>query len=173
MKIYALYLVLVAAGFALYRIYRKWLIVAVFAVVLPAFLWFVSEPAWPFDDLRAYTVAGQQILTDPSGLYARVEKGFVNIPLVALLFVPLTWFGLPVAEGIVTLTGIIAVCASCYLLARTGSERSFLILLFAMNGPLINSILNNLDGWIYWYVPITGPRARDSGTPPLLLGAHC
>jgi len=140
MKIYALYLLLVAAGFWVYRIHRKRFLIVVFTAVLPAFLWFVSEPAWPFDDLKAYYSAGQQILKDPSALYERVEKGFVNIPAVALLFVPLTWFGLPAAAGIMIVIGFIAVIVSCFLLIHAHGKPFLLIFLFAMNGPLINSI---------------------------------
>lgn len=72
MKIYALYLVLVAAGLWLYRISRNRFLVAVFIAALPAFLWFVSEPAWPFDDL-------------PERVFAGADPAFHSVGVVAVI----------------------------------------------------------------------------------------
>lgn len=112
------------------------LVAAVVAVLL---LCLTSGPVL-IDFIKAYHHAGRSAVTDPSALYDCTRaQCFVNVPVVALLFVPFAPFD-PVAGGVVlSLLGLAAVAAVTVRLDRddpSGAVR-WLVLL---NGPLYYSV---------------------------------
>jgi hypothetical protein len=118
---------------------------AVFLAAVPVIV-HTSEPwnrFWDFD--VAYYPAGRLVAEDPSQLYARPGLGFVNLPVVGLLFRPFAALPLPQAHTAFTLAGLLAVVMSCLLLVRltgvSGWRRAALVGAFALCGPLYYSLL--------------------------------
>ncbi|MHC4789789.1 MAG: glycosyltransferase 87 family protein, partial [Planctomycetota bacterium] len=131
-----------------------WLAFGLAALVSMTFLWNVSEPRVLFGDfLKAYYPAGSLVRTDPAALYG-FPPTFNCIPIVAWLFVPLSWLGKSAAGVLVTLVGAMAVGLTCYGLIRltgvSGWKRMALIGLFVINGPLYNSLREgNLTHFVF------------------------
>ena len=108
--------------------------------------------ATPFGDFnKAYLFAGSVIAQDPSRLYACDVSNlcFVNLPLVAALFVPLAWMGTPASQIVFSVVGAAAVAAAVWLVVRefelTGAARYAAVAVFTLNGPLLYSVrLGNL-----------------------------
>lgn len=108
----------------------------------------ISEPLPWFPDFRiAYYPAGAAVLHGESlsGLISRGVTGFVNLPVVAYLFAPLALLPWKVAAaGPFLLAGLLAVALAFVMLARLvqpgRTGRWLLLLLFAVNGPLIYSL---------------------------------
>jgi hypothetical protein len=126
------------------RRWATWLASGVAALVIMAFFWSVSEPPVPLGDFRkAYYPAGALLRADPAALYQFPPK-FNCIPIVAWLFVPLSWLSAPAAGVVFTLLGALAVGLTCYGLIRltgvAGWRRAGLAGLFVVNGPLYNSL---------------------------------
>ena len=111
--------------------------------------WGRATPLGDFN--KAYYPAGLLITGDPSQLYA-CEAGnlcFVNLPLVALFFRPLSVLGPWPAQIMFTVVGAIAVVAAAWLTVRdldaAGARRYAIVAVFALNGPLLYSArLGNL-----------------------------
>jgi hypothetical protein len=109
---------------------------------------YLSDPPLLFEDFAiAYYPAGAAALGDPATLAALIGKGvygFVNLPAIALLFVPLAQAPLSVATVVFAALGAAAVVAAWALLARAARletpDRWRLALLFAANGPLAYSL---------------------------------
>lgn len=103
---------------------------------------------------KAYYPAGRLALENPSSLYewAKIPpdspayrgRGMVNIPIIALLFAPLSRLNLPTAQLVLTGVGVLILLLTCYLFIQvtqvTGSKRLALIGLFLINGPLYYSL---------------------------------
>ena len=90
-------------------------------VSVTAFAFVSWGRATPFGDFnKAYLFAGSIILQDPSRLYACDVSNlcFVNIPLVALLFVPLALMGTPAAQIVFSIAGAASVAAAAWLVVR-------------------------------------------------------
>lgn len=108
----------------------------------------VAEPLRsPFEDFRnAYYSGGRAILEGQSwtALYSEGVHGFVNIPIVALLFVPFALLPPLVASLVYLAFGFVAVFATWKVLVqqlgRTPLQAQILALLFLTNGPLMNSL---------------------------------
>jgi hypothetical protein len=105
----------------------------------------VSEPLYWFHDFRvAYWDAACLAFTDPAGMYRGSAVSYVNLPAVAVLFVPLTPLGCPAACLVFLTLGVAAVAAGCALTARVaglrGCRRWALAVLFLANGPLFYSL---------------------------------
>jgi hypothetical protein len=120
---------------------------AAWAAGMFAFMWYVSEPGERFADFRhAYYFAGRQIRDDPSALYSTLEPtaAFTNIPIVAWLFVPLAALPEGPASWVMFAIGIAAVLAACALVIHTTRatrpQAVAIAGLFAMNGPIYNSL---------------------------------
>src|SRR5262249_37554080 len=102
--------------------------------------------ATPFGDFnKAYYPAGSVILSAPSRLYA-CEVGnlcSVSLPIVAVLFTPLSLFDRATAQILFAIAGVAAVGGALWLSIRdlpAGSVRRYAIAsLFALNGPLLYS----------------------------------
>jgi hypothetical protein len=101
---------------------------------------------------KAYYRAGELITTAPHVLYACGQPGgscFVNVPIVAMAFVPVASLSLGAAHVLFTAIGVVAVALTVPLLfdlARTaGRARYVVATLVLLNGPLYNSLrLGNL-----------------------------
>ena len=118
---------------------------------LAVFMWSVSDPPELFSDFtQAYYPAGHAIVQDVSRLYDRPPGcdegavcGFVNIPLIALIFAPLSMLKLGQAQAAFAIFSLLCIGASLYglivLTAATGWRRWALATLFVMNGPLLYS----------------------------------
>jgi alpha-1,2-mannosyltransferase len=117
----------------------------IFSGAVALVLLIVSDPPMVLQDFRdAYYTAGVAVQSGPSGLSPMIEKGtdgFVNLPIVAYLFWP---FGLlPVlwASLLFSVMGLACVLVAWGLLVRLAAidapSAGVLLLLFAINGPLI------------------------------------
>jgi len=100
-----------------------------------------------WDYLNGYYHAGQLVLQRASErLYFRDAPeraaGFVNLPIVALLYVPLALLSPPVSMYINGALGVAAVALTVYLLLRDTSPRSatLIAILFLASGPLWYSV---------------------------------
>ena len=123
--------------------------VATFMVLVQFALWNLSEPQLLFSDFyKAYYPAGQALLRDgPRQTWQFGEEtslAFVNLPILGYLFVPLALFEPPTAGFLYLGIGTAAVVAMALLLARwlqlRGRAFAVLVMLFAANGPLVNSL---------------------------------
>jgi len=156
MKIYLVFVIgiLVAAG--LNSIAQKFLkqrryfslVYGTLALGIMSFLLKVSTPPHHerFGDFRGgYYPAGYLIVDNPFNLYGFAgDYGFVNIPIIALLFKPFAAVNIRLSTILFTILGGLAVLAVCYLLLRLtniiGWQRIMVIGLFVVNGPLYHSI---------------------------------
>ena len=130
------------------------------------------------------------VLSDPSRLYECDVSNlcFVNLPLVALLFTPLTMMARLPAQLVFTALGAAAVTAAAWLTIREldarGATRGAIVAAFALNGPLLYSLrLGNLThvllpGLVIAIASLAGGREARGGIlfalltvikPPFLL----
>ena len=112
-------------------------------------IWSLSEPSVPFSDFNvAYYPAGRAIIEDLPHLFTRCWDtpvcGFVNIPIVALLFTPFSMVTLRHAQWLFVALSLVGLVVTLLLLwsmtDREASKRWAILLLFAMNGPLVYSL---------------------------------
>lgn len=128
----------------------RWLWITTLAVsaVMAAFVFWKCQSLGFFGDFRkAYWPAGRAAVAGRDGLRPLLENGvygFVNLPIVALLFTPITIFPERVSAALFSLVGVVAVVASGIIAARLydfDRQRSALALLAcAVYGPLVYSI---------------------------------
>lgn len=142
-----------------------------------------SDPYIPFHDFRiAYYPAGQAVLTDPAALQAltaRGVSGFVNMPIVAYLFAPFGALPEAWAVGLFTALGLALVAAAWRLLvslARLGATEAWLLaLLFAANGPLLNSLREGNTSHMILFALVAGltllRAGRSAGAGAVLAAA--
>lgn len=117
-------------------------------VVLTVAMFTLSEPHRPFEDfVEAYYAGGASVLQGRTGaeeLFSRGVHGFVNLPILAFVFVPLALLSPGSASIVFTVAGVAACVLAWWQLVRLArlDERSALVLalLFALNGPLVNSL---------------------------------
>lgn len=121
---------------------------ALAGILVHLLLWQVSEPPTLFSDLYKAYYPAAEVLYDV-GLRASFPftemgaGGFVNMPVLAWLFVPLVPLGEDAAGWAFLGIGAVATALACLLLrrlARPGTEAGPLLLLFLVNGPLVNSL---------------------------------
>jgi hypothetical protein len=153
LTVHATYLSLATGGVALNLAARKmrphrsvvWTVNAALLLAAAAFISWVSEPRGLFDDFRkAYYPAGRLIFQQPYDLYSPDDLRFVNVPVVALAFVPFSALPYWMSGIAFTLAGLVAVFAAWVLLVRVtgarGWRRLALLGVFALNGPLYYSL---------------------------------
>ena len=127
----------------------SWLAVAALGIAAQAILWSISEPADLFSDFyKAYFPAADRLLNE--GAVATWETtesaavGFVNLPILAWLFVPLALLGEPAAGWAFLAVGVVAVAVTYVLLLRLGdfdvTRGAMLALSILASGPLVNSL---------------------------------
>ena len=111
-------------------------------------LWQVSEPPTLFSDFyKAYFPAAEvlwEVGLSASFPFTELGAGgFVNVPVLAWLFVPLVPLGEDAAGWALLALGATATAGAFLLLrrmARPDTEAAPLLLLFLVNGPLLNSL---------------------------------
>ena len=132
--------------------WKIWLRYALPSFVIFTALWLIFSPYILGDFDVAYYPAGRLVLENPSNLYnwkaygqATINViGFVNIPIVALLFTLIAWLPLPLAQYIFTFLGVLSTIAAYKFLevkvGKSSQSKINLIFLFALSGPLFYSI---------------------------------
>jgi Glycosyltransferase family 87 len=131
--------------------WKTWLACGVLVGAIVPFVWSITYPGNLFSDFnKAYYPAGKIILENPIDLYnwptytSKGAKGFVNLPILALLFTPLSYLDKPIAQGIFLALGVLASLLCYYGLIRltqaTVAQSVLLFLLFVASGPLYNSL---------------------------------
>jgi len=127
------------------RIFR--LCQVILALLMILFLWNISDCPWLFSDFnKAYYPAGHRIIQNPLGLYEQDKWGFefVNIPIIAIVFTPFSFFSLNVAQVLLAILSGLAVFTACYFLLKltkvSNDKQLALIGLFVINGPLYYSL---------------------------------
>lgn len=141
-----------------------WLIYGISTLGLVIFLWDFYNRSFSFGDFgKAYYPAGQLILENPSELYGRSNGGeaqaFVNIPIVAFLFAPFSFFSLNQAYILFTIVGLITVLTNCYLLIKltrvSGWKKILLLRVFTFSGPLYYSFAEgNISHFVLFLLSI-------------------
>ncbi len=154
---YGLHLAALVVGFLwLRRMHHRqglsrlgWARPAVGLFVMAGLVFAISEPQreWFGDFVEAYYQGGATALRGLDEIPKEFERGvhgFVNIPILALPFVPFALVGEQVGAGLYLLLGILAVVGTWRLIVvGFGLDRYgalLVALLFALNGPLLNSI---------------------------------
>ena len=122
-----------------------WLYYGLPALVMIVFSFFVSASNFCGDFNKSYYPAGRLILEDPSKLYEWGKGlGYVNIPIVAILFTPISFLPKLAAQIIITLLGLISIFLSAYLLVKLTKAEGWRKLaipgLVIINGPLYYSL---------------------------------
>lgn len=127
----------------------SWTALTVLAAVAQAVLWSISEPTDLFSDFyKAYFPAGERVWQDGAvptwEIPGTATVGFVNLPILAWLFVPLAWIGKDLAGWVFLALGAAAVATTYALLLRLGdfgrTGGAMLALSILANGPLVNSL---------------------------------
>lgn len=155
MKVYLIFLLLILVTVALnclaQHFWKKrwnlWLGYGGPSLVMMLFLIKASTPPrldW-FNDFLCYYPAGYLILKNPLELYSfQGIYGFVNIPIIALLFTPFTVLDKHKATIVFTILGLLTVLAAYYFIVKltkvSDEKRIALLGLFIINGPLYNSL---------------------------------
>lgn len=127
-----------------------WWALLLAACALHALFWLISQPDTAFADFnKAYFHAAEEVFENgPVPTWPidedSTEVGFVNIPGLVWLFVPLVPLGKTLAAWGFLGLGVLAMAGAYALLLRIGrpSPRAagVLFLLFLVNGPLVNSL---------------------------------
>jgi hypothetical protein len=113
--------------------------IAAAAAVVCALLVLTSGPVL-LDFRKAYLYAGHAAITDPSALYGCIRaQCFVNIPIVAWLFVPLTLLNASVAALAFSAGGVILLLAAVRRMAHGTAART-IVWLVLLCGPIYYSV---------------------------------
>jgi len=186
--IYFLHLAAFVAGLLALRIQIRtngpfivMVVVGTIVSVIAGWLTFRFTECWPplSDFIHAYYPAGKAVTQGPMALEPLLQKGvksFVNLPIVAWLFAPLSTLGQKTAGIVFSCFGIAACAIAWGLLVRAAHlDRNvavMLLFLFSANGPLyISAIEGNLSHVLL--LPISGSilllrRGRDLSAGALL-----
>lgn len=124
-----------------------WLAAIVCGGAIHLILWQYSEPPWIFSDFfKAYWVAGEHLWNGGlSAAYPFTVRGnWSNLPILAWPFALLVPLGKAAAGWTFLAIGLGVTLAAWALLARLaglrGAGAAFLLFLFLINGPLVNSL---------------------------------
>lgn len=153
MVIYLIYAVLILIAVRLNTIaltskkqgFSLWLIYGLPTLVMVIFSWLVSASNFCGDFNKSYYPAGRLIIENSSSLYEWGRGlGFVNIPIVAVLFTPISFLPKLAAQIIITILGLIAIWISVKLLFELTNASTWQKLaiggMFLINGPLYYSL---------------------------------
>jgi hypothetical protein len=151
--LYPIYLNLIAATLLFNLLAQRYrlrgcvigLVNTIWAAITILFMFAASEPWDVFHDFRVgYYTAGKLAFTDPAGMYDASLQGFVNLPIVALLFTPLAAFEEYQAGVLFTAAGIAAITLGWWMLVRLAGLRGWrrwaLAGMFVVSGPLFYSV---------------------------------
>ena len=125
----------------------EWIAVCVAGALAQWVLWSVSEPGQLFSDFyKAYYPIAEYLWVDgPSSPWPLEEVGAgssVNLPIVGWLFAPFVVFGEAGAGWAFFALGVAATAGAWFLIVRwfAPEHGPLLLLLFLINGPLVNSL---------------------------------
>ncbi|MCC6890023.1 MAG: DUF2029 domain-containing protein [Hyphomicrobiales bacterium] len=127
----------------------SWLAVAALGAAAQAILWSVSEPTELFSDFyKAYFPAAERLWQDgPMPTWPTDDSavvGFVNLPVLAWLFVPFAWLDDPAAGWWFLTFGLACVALAYRWMLRLGDfgvvAGAMLALSILASGPLVNSL---------------------------------
>ncbi|MBE9125752.1 MULTISPECIES: glycosyltransferase family 87 protein [unclassified Coleofasciculus] len=120
------------------------------ALFMILFMWRVSQPVELFSDFhKAYYPAGKLILQNPSAIFGEnglgeTVYGFVNIPIIALLFTPFSLLDRPAAHFLLVVVSGLALLLTLYclfqLISTSKGNQIGVLGLFVINGPLYYSL---------------------------------
>lgn len=164
-----------------------WLALVAAAATIHALYWHISAPYSLFSDFfKAYFHAADRLLEMGPGptwplAEGSPEVGFVNVPVMAWLFVPLVWFGEPDAGWIFLALGVAATAGAYALILRFGAGTGAmdrrvalgLLAVFLANGPLVNSLREGNTTHMVLFLLVAALllwHARYEYTAGLLLG---
>jgi hypothetical protein len=163
-NVYSLYLILFVLYFGTvyagqhFRQVRRWAAAGVVLLTVLAALVLATQseprPAFVFSDfLKAYYPAGVMVRVAPHVMYNHDVVLFVNLPILAYLFTPLSQLSQPAAVAIVTVCGIAAIVAAwlvlCRLTGASGWAKLTLAGIVCLNGPLYYSLrIGNLTHFV-------------------------
>jgi hypothetical protein len=152
----------------------KMLEIATAAAVVCALLALSSGPVL-IDFRKAYLHAGNAAITDPSTLYDCIRaQCFVNIPIVAVLFVPLTPLNASVAALVFSAGGVILLVAAVRRMAH-GTAAGTIVWLVLLSGPIYYSIrIGNTTHMLLLALIVAFDRLaadRQAGAGAILAGA--
>ena len=124
---------------------------------------------------KAYLYAGRAALTEPSTLYDCARgQCFVNVPIVALLFVPLAALNATVAGTLFTIAGVALLAAAVQRMAR-GPNAEAIVWLACLSGPIYYSVrIGNTTHMLLLPLIVAFDRlasGRQAGAGALLAGA--
>ena len=126
-----------------------WIGLLLAGAAIQTVLWLVTEPDWLFGDFyKAYYRTAEILWREGPHPTWRLnetsEVGFVNIPIVAALFVPLVFLGEKGAGWAFLALGVAATAAAWALLTRLARPEAkigaVLLFVFLVNGPLVYSL---------------------------------
>ena len=125
----------------------EWIAVCVAGALAQMVLWSMSEPGQLFSDFyKAYYPVAEYLWVDgPSSAWPLEEVGagsFVNLPIVGWLFAPFVVFGEAGAGWVYFALGVAITAGAWFLATRSFAPEHgpLLLLLFLINGPLVNSL---------------------------------
>jgi hypothetical protein len=159
-----------------------WLAAVAGGVAIHLVLWQISDPESIFSDFfKAYFQAADRVWRiGPVPTWTTEERsvvGFVNLPILAWLFVPIARFDGEIAAWYFLYAGIAATAAAwallCWLAKPDAKVAAPLLFLFLVNGPLVNSLREGNTTHFILFLLIVALllwRARWEFTAGLVLG---
>ncbi len=171
MTSYIVYLIWAGAVFVLYRAYFRgpaipriaWVAAGLLFAAGFGWLAYVSRP--PHDvanDFHVYYRAGEAVFRRPQSL-VEGDYGFVNVPILALVFWPFAQLEPGLAVKVFGALGVLAVAAAYAVVMRMdrsdGRSRYWALAALVGSGPLVHSM---------WY-----GNASHLVLLPLAVGIHC
>jgi len=122
----------------------RWLWWIFVVVVVVSIGWYASYNQGWFDFFKGYYHAGRKLLRSPELLYDEYCYGYVNFPLMAYLFVPLSNLPKEMAGAVFFVIGYVSLIPLGYLLIKNahldGWKLWLMIAILALNGSLDYSI---------------------------------
>lgn len=131
---------------------QSWTLRLAFAVCMvvsvPIMLSYSTGRGTPFGDFdKAYYPAGRLVLSDTARLYDCIHRDglcYVNIPIVAAMFTPISVLPLDTAHLVINVIGGAAIVLATWWLIvltdATGWRRYAIVALVVLNGPLSYSV---------------------------------
>ena len=143
----------------------KVLEIATAAVLAAALLALTSGPVL-IDFYKAYLYAGNTALTQPSTLYdCNRGQCFVNLPIVAMLFVPLAPLNPSVAGFIFSVGGAVLLVAAIRRIAR-GQASNTIAWIALLSGPIYYSVrIGNTTHMLLLPLLVAFGRLAEGGDP--------
>jgi hypothetical protein len=112
----------------------------IIALVLASSMLALTSGPVLIDFIKAYHYAGRAIVSDPTTLYeCSRAQCYVNLPAIALLFIPFALMEPYTAALVFSVIGLAALAAAMRLLIRD-ANRDIVLWLFVLSGPLYYSI---------------------------------